>query len=397
MSDSPRTVQELNVQLADTIGAAVEQLMGMSGYSEADNSKIDAAINAARRESATGSGQPDAGGGSTKEPAALAGQPGTATSAPAADSRPQAPATAPEGDIDWEATKAPNGLYLGKYKTRQEAVRGVANTVAMAKVAFDQRDQVLARNTELQRELETLRTRPAATPAAAPQDSPASSPSQRETRKPSPKLDAVLSKLNESGNLDEEDLKNLVGAISEHTEEVARKVAVEVSDERTAAERKIADRWAKVEEFMVSKYPDSANLSDELALFTKSHPVIAAGVQALIAQDRHEEATEQAWLAFTRMGDFKPSFKPAPATKENVEKEIRLDAANDVRKEAVEAARKDAGIIGATGAHGVHENANSGPTPDEYDAAVAEMHSGNGARWRNLVFGPSLNHPLFDN
>ena len=177
---------------------------------------------------------------------------------------------------------------------------------------------------------------------------------------------------------------------------LAQEVARKEMDARKAEAKAEADRWGRVEVYMAEKHPQSVNLTDELALYIKSHPMIAAGVQALIAQDKHEEATEQAWLLMSRDMNLGKPFVPAPATRENIEKEIKLDAADQVRREAVDAARRDAGIIASgAGARGVHENANAGPTQDEYDEAVSRMRQGDGAKWRALVFGDALNHPVF--
>lgn len=390
----PTDAHELNQQLADTIGASVEQLLGITNGIEANNSMIDSALRSG--EIPAGGGQPAASGGSTQEQSANAGLPGTAGGAPSTVQTPQTPDAAQEGDIDWESTKAANGLYLGKYKTKTEAVRGVAHTVAMAKSAFTQRDETLGRLNAMQSELEALRRQPVVTPTTVSQDHPNPSPSRGAATEASPNIDKVLSKVQENGTLDAEDLQSLVRAISEHATETARKVVREEEESRTAAQNAVATRWGKVEAYMAEKYPESLDFTDELQLFIKSRPMIAAGVQALIAQDRCEEATEEAWKLFARETQIKPSFKPAPATAENVEKEIRLDAADQVRREAVEQARRDAGIVGASGgAHGVHENPNAGATNDEYDEAVARMRQGDGAQWRKLTFGAELNHPIF--
>src|SRR5690349_21247420 len=98
----PTDAHELNRQLADTIGAQVEQLLGMSGYSEVNNMNIDAAIQAAQR-SAAGPGQPGAGGGSTPELPAAGGPPTATGSAPATATPAPTPAPVQEGEIDWES------------------------------------------------------------------------------------------------------------------------------------------------------------------------------------------------------------------------------------------------------------------------------------------------------
>lgn len=384
------TVHELNDQLAGTIGAAVEQLLGMSGNTEANNMMIDAAL----RGGPTG-GQPGGGSAAPGQPG-TGGPPAPVGSAPAPVTPTPAPASPLEGEIDWESTKAANGLYLGKYRTKVDAVRGVANTVAMAKTAFTRSEEVTRENDTLKRELEQLRMRPVTTPVMAPQESQTPVPSRGNGTVANPKLDAVLSKLKDNGTLEAEDLTNLVGAITAHAEETGRRAAREEFEVHTTAARKEAERWGRVEEFMTEKYPESVNFTDELALFIKTHPMIAAGVSALIVQDKHEEATAAAWEIFSKEQKIEPTFKPAPATRENVEKEIRLDAADQVRREAVESARRDAGIIGTVGGgRGVHENADPGPSEDEYGDAVARMRQGDGSKWRGLVFRDALNHPIF--
>lgn len=387
----PTSEHELNRQLADTIGASVEQLLGITN-TEADNGLIDNALMQARQGGTIG-GQPAGGGVAPGQPAG-SGQPAPTGSAPGTVAQPVTPQ---DGEIDWEGTKAPNGLYLGKYPTRDAAVKGVAHAVAMAKNA-------LSRSAELERQLqeerkqnEQLRNRPVATPVTTPQAPVTPAPSRGQEGTPSPVLAEVLAKLQDGDTLNAEDLAKVLQADRESVLQQARQIAREEYEGRNAAVRAEQERWGKVEAYMAEKHPESVNFTDELALYVQSHPMIAAGVQALIAQDRHEEATEAAWAMFAREHDVKPAFKPAPATEETLKRQIQLEAADQVRREAVAEARKDAGVIGAgAGGHGVHESANTGPTQDEYDHSVALMRQGDGRAWRNIVFGDSLNHPLLN-
>ena len=78
-----------------------------------------------------------------------------------------------------------------------------------------------------------------------------------------------------------------------------------------------------------------------------------------------------------------------------------MQAGDQVRKEAVEAARKDAGISG-TSASGVHERTDAVPSQDEINAAADAMRAygtqpGNpaAARWRELTIGKSLPPEIF--
>jgi hypothetical protein len=382
----PQTEEQLTQQWASTIGESVEQLMNRSGWTEANNDLLDP-MSLAR------AGQPGEGGVAPGQPTPSGPPAVTPAPAPTA-AKPVAPAQSQEA-IDWEAIKRPDGTYAGKYTTRQAAVEGMAHVVQMSKDAYTRAEAVERENAELRRRLaDSLRQPPVVTPATAPEGA-SPLPTRGDATKPSPKLDAVLASLQDEV-LDGEKLTKLTAALREQAVEDARQaMRDELSAQQVAADKERA-RWMKVESFMATKYPESVKFTDELGLFVKANPLISAGVTGLMAQDRHEEAMEAAWLAFNKTHS---GFIPAPATKENVEKEIKLDAADQVRKEAVEAARKDAGIIGSGGAatHGVHESTQLGPSQEEMDRAVALERQGHGEEWRRLVFRDILNHPIFGN
>jgi hypothetical protein len=388
MDGRPQNEVELNAQLAETIGSAVEQMLGMTGFSEANNMMID--------QMARNGGQPpvQASGGEERPEAtpAVSGQPAPVTSA--------APTAVPPG-LNFDQYKDANGKYLGKYNTVDEFVKGIGHAMSMTKSTLAQNDDLNRRLAEQARELEALRVRPSApTPGVVHADSheEAGSPPSRMAN---PKLAEALASLAE-GNLDGEGLVKLVDVLSEHAASAAREAAREEQRERDRVAQATQDRWSKVDEFMTGKYPDSMNFTNEMGLFTKTNPQIGAVVTALIEKDLHEQAMEYAWLQFSSEHGLngKPApapFVPAPATPENVAKEIKGDAADQVRREAVEAARKDAGILGTgVGNHGVHENPDLGPTPGEMDEATALMRAGHGQKWRSLVFKDILNHPLFN-
>jgi len=377
---------ELNRQLADTIGAQVENLLGM-GHNEADNQVIDAAIEAARR--GLTPGQPG-GGGSTPEQLGRNGLPVGQGGAPVT-AQPVAPAGPSDGEIDWESTKAANGMYLGKYKTRAEAVKGVAHSVAMAKTAFTRVESVEAENARLREQLNETRRQPVVAPTIAPTQATPTSPSLGDAA--NAKLDEVLSKLGQGEALSGEDLVAFRRALSEAAFEAGRKAAREEREQFDSVAKKEQDRWARVEQYMAEKYPDSVNFGDELALFIKTHPLVGAGVKALTEQDRHEEAIAAAWEAFTAQQGA--GLRPAPSA-EDKQRELELEAADQARREALDIARRDAGIVGqGAGARGVHEGTNTGPSEDEYNRAVALSRHGNGAPLNRILFKDILSHPIF--
>jgi hypothetical protein len=394
----PQTVEELNRQLADTIGASVEQLMGQTGWVEANNMLINPRGQ---------DGQPGPTGGGEERPGAAppAGQPAP-TGAPALTA---SPVTATIPVLDFEKYKDPaTGMYAKKYKTVEEFAAGLGHAMNMTYSVLTQNEQANQRIAALTAELEQSRRQPVGPQSTVSQDTSVIAPSRGDVSKVSPKLAEALASLQEDNTLDAEGLVRLTDAISEHTVETARRVAREEVEARDKVAQATKERWDKVDSFMSGKYPNSMNFTTELGVFSKANPVIGQVVSALIEKDLHEQAMTFVWQEFATAHGLNPSavapapeakpFVPAPATKENVEKEIRLDAADQVRREAVENARKDAGIIPsmAGGVHGVHENANAAPTQEEMDEAVRLMQQGHGERFRNIVFRDILNHPLFN-
>lgn len=386
--ERPANEVDLNRQLADTIGASVEQLLGITGFSEANNMLID--------QMARGGGQPaaPAAGGEERPEATPAGG-GGQPAAPASEAAKVATDTDP-----FASYKDANGKYAGKYDTVEQFVKGIGHAMNMTKETLAANDALNQRLAEQTRQLEELRRQPAGPQPVVRTETPETADSHPVV-KGNPKLAEALASLAE-GNLDAEGLLKLTDVISEHAASAAREAAREEERERVRVAQATQARWDKVDAFMSEKYPASMNFTNELGLFTKTNPQIGAVVSALIEKDLHEQAMEYAWGQFTTAHGLsgapapKP-FVPAPATPENVAKEITGDAADQVRREAVEAARKDAGILGAgAGNHGVHENQNAGPTQAEFDEAAALMRNGNGAKWRSLVFKDILNHPLFN-
>lgn len=286
--------------------------------------------------------------------------------------------------VDWDSLKEPNGLYAGKYKTKEELLKGMSNVVAMAKQAFTERDAAI------QRELENSRvTQPAPVVTETPIE-----PVVKSTR-----LDEVLNQIvAEGGTLDEKNIVELRTALLEDNHLVAERIVQKMLNDRDSKAAAETSKWNNVDAYMRDKYPESVNFTNELGLFVRANPLIAAGVDGLIAKGREREATEFAYLEFRKTHQLTQANEKLGIAEKT---EVQLTAAEQVRKEAVEQARRDAGVVSTT-ASGVHENVDQGASPDEVEMAANEMRrtgtqpgTAGGARWRQLTIMKELeNDPL---
>jgi hypothetical protein len=268
-------------------------------------------------------------------------------------------------------------LIAGKYKTANEAVKGLRHLAEMTRSIRADRDRLMAERTTAPRPIEVA------------------SPPTREPIAELPisgKLDEVLAKIVEDGGtLDEDKVNSLRDAIREESRLAAQGV-VSARDNESAKEAKM---WNDVDSHMREKYPDSLRFTEEIALFKQTDALVGVAVDALISQGKAKEAAELAWTSYEKAVNAQVV---AETRKDNEKKEITLEAAEAVRKEAVEQARKDAGVS-ATAAGGVHENPSAGVSHEELAALAAAMQRGDvGAaqRWRDLAFGQDLTGPLFD-
>jgi hypothetical protein len=301
-------------------------------------------------------------------------------------------ATPPAREIDWESLRQPNGLILGKYKSEAEATKGVAHAVEMAKTA-------LAQKAELEAKLAQM-SQPTPQYQLPPQQT-----SHEVIKSPrmvvdNTKLDTVLSKIvEEGGTLDQQNITDLREALLETSQQISAKTVEDVLLERDSRNRQENDEWTKVDNYMRSNYPDALNFTDEISVFVQTSPFVNTTVNALISSGHKAEAAEFAWKEYSRARDVEVT---AARAADNQVKEITLSAADQVRREAVEQARKDAGVM-TTIASGIHETPPSGASPSEIENAAAEMGmlgsapgSPGGARWRALTIGKDLRGPLFD-
>ena len=315
----------------------------------------------------------------------------------AGDPAPVVPvANMPSDGIDWEALKDPTtGLYGGKYKTKIECIKGIGNVVNMTK-------QALSKNALLEKEISTLKLAPTlshqlATPVVIPPTKVDAVPLSPATMQ-STKLATVLTTLiKEGGIIDEENLPALLDGISDQ----ANLSAAAIVDAKLAAQSTVAakdaETWNAVDEHMRVNHPRSFDFVDEMGLYVQANPVLAKAVKALSASGDHIGATDLAWSMFELT--LPPDNNLPPVVKQmtsDEKKQIELEAAEQVRKEAVDQARLHAGVAPAN-AGGVHERVDTGSSRDEIALAAAEMHAtGIGTRWRELAFGKELTGPLFD-
>lgn len=338
------------------------------------------------------SGQPaPAEGAPTPAPTKAAGTTPAAAGAPAGEQPKTEPTTE---SLDLEQFKDPTtGKYFGKYSSKVEALKGMGHVVQMAKTAF-------TRNSELENELVKLRAvgsspQPVASPAAVqPVIKEEPRPAAVELPK-SPKLQQVLADLVENGGvLDAENMSALMDGISDQSRMVAEHTAERVIETRDTVASKNKAEWDKVDEHMKQYHPDALQFADEMGLMVQSNPLLSAGVTAMIARGDRIGAAVEVWKQFSAS----QGLADAVASREAAElQETKLSAADAVRREATDQARKDAGVMGSS-ASGVHETPGGiGPTPEQVAQAGAEMTAtGLGQRWREMTIGRKLTGPLFD-
>lgn len=296
-------------------------------------------------------------------------------------------ATTPNMEIDWESLREANGKISGKYNTPAEAIKGMRHLVAMTR-------EVRAHDELVTKERDEARAALAARPVVQPVVQPVV-----ETKPVAPvsatALESVFDKIiEEGGTLDANTVKDLKVALEAHAREVAKATIELTLSERDKATAEQNAKWNKVDQYMRTNYPESVDFTDEMSLFVQTSPTVGPVVRALIAAGNELEASAYAWTQYdqARKADIATVTKTA-----DEKREIVLDAAAQVRQEAVDQARKDAGVV-TTMAQGVHEAPTAGSTQEEIDAAAAEMRAtGLGENWRRLAFGHILKDPVFDN
>lgn len=300
-----------------------------------------------------------------------------------------------------EALRGTDGMIAGKYKTVTEAMKGMAHLANMAKQSFQERDAALKQLREVQ-ELGS-RLQPGASPAAVPSASPASlTVSRAALAQAKTRLDAVLSSVEDDGNVVDGETLRKVGEVQREVAELAADVRVQESfHQRESAEVSERNRWLAVDEHMDAHYPNSLKHSTEIGLHIQSDPMLQEAVAALVAVGKEVQASVLAWQSYERaVGDGSAAVVMADAQA----KEADLAAKGQVRQELLDKARIDAGVIkGSAGGQGIHENQNAtGASREELSALQAQMRmegdtpgSPAAARFRHLIIGRHLDPSIF--
>lgn len=389
---SPQTLHDLVRHLADTIVENdVMKPMDAIGWREGQPPPPTPVDNPP----AVGGAPPAATPAPAAAPAGTT--PAPVTPAPAAAASANAPTEGLLAEI--ESLRDPaTGKILGKYDSPMEAFKGVGHAVQMAKQSFSERDAANKEVARLQSELEKARQTPPAAPAAVP--SLRSDPlSRASVESAQAAYDEVLSEVVQGGGLlNEEVAAKLSKAQRELSRAEARAAAEESLLERDGASTAEKAKWDAVNTFMEQNYPDSIKFADEIGLYVQSAPQINEAISALVAAGKEQSAAILAWQSFDaarRAGTVEASLAAAQKT------EVELAAADQVRKEAVDKARLDAGIPG-TSVSGVHSEAPTAPDRSEIEAAANAMRAygsqpGNpaAARWRELTIGRTLPPEIF--
>lgn len=300
----------------------------------------------------------------------------------------------------FEALRDPEtGLIERKYKTVEEAMKGRVHLNTMAKQAFSERDALMRRVAEL----EARPSQPAAAPAAAaPQPAPALVASRASVDQAQARLDKVLSDIAENGGiLDAEAAKAMSKANRELADVIADSRAQERFNERQTAQSADEREWKEVDAYMRTTYPAAERFSEEVALHMQADSLLTEAVNALLAKGNKRGATVLAWKSFEATHGAQVAAQDRAKAEAT---EAELAAREQVRNEAVEKARKDAGVIvGSAGGAGAHENRNAaGASREEIAAAVEAMRregdapgSAAARRFREMVIGPSLDPSIF--
>lgn len=395
-----REEQELTALLAKTlVEKEVMEPMGKIGWGHGSPPPPDHSGQPAPTEGAPGNAAAPAAPVQSGRPAAAPGAAPAAAGVAKADSPTYAELVA-----TYESMRDPEtGLIAKKYRTVDDAIKGSGHLAIMAKQSFTERDEARTELARLREENLKLRTSPAPTPGAAPVSRANVAPLSRAALDNAQgKLEEVLSSIAENGGiLDAEAAKSLSKAQREVADAAADLRVQEVLGQRDTAQVTERNEWKEVDDFMSQHHPESAKFSDEVALMLQSDPVLQAGVNALLAQGDKIQATVLAWKSYERMNTGALS---AASHAKAVETEADLAAREQVRKEQVQKARVDAGVItGSTGGAGVHENSNAtAASREEIEAARRQMRIEGDApgspaamRFREMIIGPSLDPKYF--
>jgi hypothetical protein len=291
----------------------------------------------------------------------------------------------------FESTKDPNtGLYGGKYKTIDEAIKGGRHLAQMANNAFSQRDEMATKLAALNEENLRLRQTPAST-SAAPVTSPTLTAARAAMESAQVAYDKVLSEIAEDGGvLDAEAGKKMARAGRELAEATSTFRVQESFASRDSAKEAEDKKWDAVADYMGKHHPDAEKFSEEVALYVRSNTPLAKAIAALNKEGDLTGATELAWVSYR---DSAGALTDVQKSDADTRRESELAERERVRQEQRNEALKDAGVMrGSAGGTGVHQGGEHRGTAEERElltqrAAIEGMAPGSPAarRLREMI------------
>jgi hypothetical protein len=340
--------QQLRTLLADTIGDAVlEEMDARDGFHRAGNPGFRGEANPMP----------------TPTPA-----PVTPEATPASTANPTPVATpAPDATTTTE-TSAPTATpgskkFLGKYNSEAEAEAGYHSLIRVNKT-------VLADNDRLAKELAAAKSQGTALATEAPRIEPSVRAGKR---------DEALKKIQANYAIDPEDMGRLADALAEETDvRVAR-----IVDQRLADAAKPVKMYDDADTYLLARYPDAVNFTEELAVFAKGDAELKEVFEEGMKQGDLRIPMELSWLKFQNH------------LLNSQEGKVALNS--EVRKAEVAQARKDAGLP-STQASGVHEtppNAEPGISASDFERLKGMWHAGYKEPLLRATIGRTLPDEVF--
>jgi hypothetical protein len=312
-------------------------------------------------------------------------QPGQPQVNPTADpAAPAQPAAAPEADpqpTPQQAAAAPNApqpsgqpagekLFLGKYRTEEEAMKAYHNLLHQNKGLLgklDRYEQTIDLSQPAQPHTE------AGAQPRQPVGTPRVDPAAR-----SAKRQELLSGLQERYGFSEQDANGLIDLAAE----TASARAEAVYDAKSGPK----ERLEQAQQYMDLHYPDASKFGDEIAQFIETDAALKAMVQEKWNAEDYQGAMEIAFLRFERT--------------RGAQTEEQMQANQVVRQEAVEQARGDANMISSSAASspGVHETPASevGVSPEEMNELVRLHRAGHRKPLLDATIAKDLPDSIFN-
>ena len=279
---------------------------------------------------------------------------------------PAQPAVAPQTPVNTPVNPATRKI-LGKYNSEEEAERGYHSLIHL-------NQQVMARNDELLRMVADANSKLATGPMPQTQTNATSV-------NPTPSLpgfDGVLNTLQANYNIEPADMQPLIDGIVATAESRARIAVRQELDAQQAPNRMIQ----QADEYLLGKYPEAANFSNEIAQFVHGDPELQSFVMEGKDKGDLRLPMEIAWLKFNQ------SVLSAQ------DRATQIHAA--VSQEEIERTRIDAGLVSSQ-AGGVHTNeaVSNVPTKQDMDRLIGMFHAGYKEPFLRATIGSTLPDEVF--